>query len=101
MSNTDYTNDGQQRILRLLNLLSGHEILGLSPSQIAQEQGCSPAIVTRDLQNLKTAGFAEQVQGTGYWRLSPTVVQISIKLGVGLDRAQRKLDEVRQRFMRT
>jgi DNA-binding IclR family transcriptional regulator len=101
MSKPDYTNDGQQRMLRLINLLAGHEITGMAPSQIAQEQQCSPAIVTRDLQNLKTAGFAEQVPETSYWRLSPTMVQISLKLAVSMDRAQRKLDEVRQRFSRT
>jgi DNA-binding IclR family transcriptional regulator len=101
MSSTDYTNDGQQRILRLVNLLAGHEITGMAPSQIAQEQQCSPAIVTRDLQNLKTAGFAEQVPETNYWRLSPTIVQISLRLGMALDKAERKLDEVRNRFTRT
>lgn len=100
MSQPDYTNDGQQRILRLLNVLAGHEVNGLTPSQIAQEQGCSASLVTRDLANLKTAGYAEQVPDTGMWRLAPPLVQISIKHATALARAQSRLDEVQQRFSR-
>ena len=61
MSQPDYTNDGQQRILRLLNVLEGHEVNGLTPSQIAQEQGCSASLVTRDLANLKYSKWARAI----------------------------------------
>jgi DNA-binding IclR family transcriptional regulator len=100
MSGTDYTNDAQQRILKLLMLLAGHELLGLSPSRIATELQASPSQVTRDLQNLKTAGFAELVQDTGGWRLAPRVVEISVRHGVAMGRAQQKLTEITNRYSR-
>lgn len=96
-----YINEGQQRILRLVNALAGHEVTGLTPSQIAQLQECSASLVTRDLANLQIAGFAEQVPETGYWRLAPQVVQISIKHATALQRAETRLQEVAQRFSRS
>lgn len=102
MSSQDqYTHDGQQRILSLVRLLAGHEITGLAPSQIAAEQACSASLVTRDLANLKTAGFAEQVPETGLWRLAPEVVQISVKHAVALQQAQTRLDGIKSRFSRS
>lgn len=95
-----YTHDGQQRILRLVLLLAGNEITGLTPSDIAKQQACSASCVTRDLANLQEAGFAEQVPETGRWRLAPQVVQIAIKHMAALDRAQSRLDETRSRFSR-
>jgi predicted DNA-binding transcriptional regulator YafY len=100
MSTTDYTNDAQQRILKLLMLLAGHELLGLAPARIALEQACSPSQVTRDLQNLKTAGMAELVQDTGGWRLAPTVVQIAVRHAVAMERAKAKLNETAMRYAR-
>ena len=101
MSTTKYIHAGQQRILRMLMTLAGHEAAGLSPTQIAELQECSPALVTRDLANLQHAGFAEQVPGATTWRLAPPVVQISVRLSIGLDKAQAQLDDVRNRFTRT
>ena len=95
-----YTNDGQQRILSLLRTLAGHEITGISPGQLAQMQACSPALITRDLANLKQAGFAEQVPDTQLWRLAPQLVQISLAHAAALAKAQKRLDEVQQLFSR-
>lgn len=97
---SDYTNDAQQRILRLLTLLAGNEITGMAPGEIARHQQCSPSVVTRDLANLQEAGFAERVPETGAWRLAPPVVQIALKHMAALDRAQTRLDETRNRFSR-
>lgn len=96
-----YTHDGQQRILRLVLLLAGHEITGLTPGDVAKQQDCSPSMVTRDLDNLRTAGFAEQVPETGRWRLAPQVVQIAVKFQLALGRAEDRLAEVSKRFTRS
>lgn len=96
----DYTHDGQQRILALVTLLSGHEITGMTPAEIAKAQGCTPSCVTRDLANLRTAGFAETVPETGRWRLSPTVVQISVRYAAALHRAELRISEIRGRYSR-
>jgi DNA-binding IclR family transcriptional regulator len=96
-----YTHEGQQRVLRLVMLLAGHEITGVAPADIAKQQGCNASAVTRDLDNLREAGFAEQVPETGRWRLAPQVVQIAIRHMAALDRAQARLDETRNRFSRS
>lgn len=98
---SDYTHDGQQRILRLIQLLAGHEITGLTPGEIAKQQGCASSMVTRDLDNLKTAGFAELVAETQRWRLGPAVTQIAVKYLAGIDRAERRLEETKQRYSRS
>jgi DNA-binding IclR family transcriptional regulator len=96
---TSYTHEGQQRVLRLVLLLAGHEITGLEPAEIAKQQGCNASAVTRDLANLAEAGFAERVAETGRWRLAPQVVQIALRAMSGFDRAQSRLDEIRNRCM--
>jgi DNA-binding IclR family transcriptional regulator len=97
----DYTNEGQQRILRLVVLLAGNEITGLAPADIARQQGCSASIVTRDLANLREAGLAEAVPETGRWRLGPQVVQIALAHMTALERAETRLAETRNRYSRT
>ena len=96
----DYTHDGQQRILALLKTLAGNEINGMAPSDIARAQACSASCVTRDLDNLRTAGFAEQVPESGLWRLSPELVQIAVRFQVGLSRAANRIAETESRFTR-
>lgn len=97
---TDYSNDGQRRILRLITTLKGNEAKGLAPSEIARLQGCSASVVTRDLFNLSVEGYAEQVPDSGYWRLSPQIVQIAIAFMQDLARAQDRLAEHSARFTR-
>ena len=101
MAADQYTHEGQQRILRLVTLLAGHEITGVAPADIARQQGCNASAVTRDLANLQQAGWAEQVPETGRWRLSPQIVQISVAHAAAMQRAQSRLDETRNRYSRT
>lgn len=96
-----YVSEPQQRILRLINLLAGHEITGLTPGEIAKGQDCNASQVTRDLANLRAAGFAEQVPETGRWRLSPQIVQISVRHAAALGQARQRLDDITQRFSRS
>lgn len=101
MSTTTYLNDGQQRLLALIRVLAGNEVHGLAPGEIAKAQSCSPSLVTRDLANLKEAGFAEQIVETGRWRLGPALVQVALAHTREIEKAERKLAETRQRFSRT
>ena len=96
-----YTNEGQQRILRLINVLAGHEITGIAPAEIARQMDVKAPVVTRDLANLQEAGYAEHVADTGRWRLSPQIVQISIRHGMALAQAESRLNEIRDRFSRS
>ena len=93
-----YSSDSQQRLLTLVMVLAGNEMDGLAPSQVAKAAECSPSQVTRDLANLKHAGWAEQVAATGRWRLGPAPVQLALRHMAVLDRAERRLTELKSRF---
>ena len=93
-----YISDAQQRLLELIQTLAGHELEGLAPGDISKLNACSPSQVTRDLANLKAFGWAEQLPVTNRWRLGPDIVRIATRHMAVLDRAQRKVDELRSRY---
>lgn len=96
----DYTNAAQQRGYKVLIALAGHEVTGLAPSDIAKHIGISLSNITRDLDNLRRAGLAEQIVDTNRWRLGPKLVQIANAFALSLDTSRRRLDEVSQRYTR-
>ena len=51
--------------------LFGDVAQGYPTSALARAVGCSPQVITRDLDNLRTAGLAERDEETGLWRLTP------------------------------
>jgi DNA-binding IclR family transcriptional regulator len=97
---TDYTNESQQRLIKLLLVLFGDVVNGYSPSALAKAMGCSATIVTRDMHNLVKAGVAERDEATGACRLTLRFPQQSIKVWTAIDRAERRLEESKQRFSR-
>lgn len=96
----DYINDAQQRVLTELHLLAGHELHGLAPGEIARELKVSPGTITRDMANLKEAGYAEQIPETCRWRLGPKVVQIGLKFQNALARAEARVADISNRYTR-
>ena len=92
---TDYTNAAQQRILRLVVALFGDAVNGYPPSKLAEVLNVSASAITRDLDNLRTAGIAERDEATGNWRLTPRLPQQAIKVFNAIDAAQRRVDEAR------
>lgn len=97
---TDYTNAAQQRLIRVILALFGDVIQGMSPAVLARAVECSPQVITRDLDNLLTAGIAERDEGTGQWRLTPRLPQQAIKALDAIAHAERRIQETRQRFTR-
>lgn len=95
-----YTNEAQQRLVRIILLMFGHVVNGLAPSVIAREVGCSAAVMTRDLANLKQAGIADKDEATGHWRLTSRLPQQCFKVMAAIDAADRRISEVKQRFTR-
>jgi len=95
-----YRSSSQQRILRVLIALAGHEITGLTPGDVARAAEVTPSNATRDLNNLAIAGLAEQIQSDGRWRLGPKLIQIALSHTQGMDRASGRLAEVKQRYSR-
>ena len=97
---TDYTNAAQQRILKLLLTLFGDVVNGYPPAALAKAMECAASAITRDLDNLRTAGLAERDEATGHWRLTPRLPQQTFKVLNAIDAAQRRVDETRNRFTR-
>ncbi len=95
-----YANTSQQRVLRVLLALSGHEVNGLQPGELARGLKLTPSDITRDLANLHLAGLAEEIVGTGRWRLTPKLVQIGVAMQVAIEEAETKLSDMRQRYTR-
>jgi DNA-binding IclR family transcriptional regulator len=95
-----YRNEAQQRLLRVVMVLFGHVVNGLAPSAIAREVSCSNAVMTRDLANLSLAGLVEKDEATGHYRLTPRLPQQCFKVLAEIDRADRRLAEVKNRFTR-
>jgi DNA-binding IclR family transcriptional regulator len=96
---TDYTNPAQQRVLAVLLLLAGNEFTGVLPSELARALDTSLPNMTRDLDNLRTAGLAERLD-TGRWRLGPKLVQIALAFSTHVGRMSDQLTEIKQRYTR-
>lgn len=95
---TDYTNAAQQRLLQLIDLLAGHELQGLAPGEIAKALHASAAVITRDLDNLRSAGWAEQTPQGGRWRLSPHVIQIGLRYSAALQAGAQAMRDLELRY---
>lgn len=85
-----YRNEAQQRILRVLLVLGGHEREGLAPDDIAESLDLAREAVVGDLRNLQRAGLAELDQDTGLWRLTPRIAQMGLALLERMSPAQRR-----------
>ena len=95
---TDYTNDAQQRLLQLIDLLAGNELSGLEPGAIAKGLGCTASTVTRDLANLHQAGWAEQTPKGKGWRLAPHAIEISLRYAAALRAGHQNLNDLERRY---
>lgn len=96
-----YTCAPQQRLIKIVLHLFGDVVNGFSPSDLAKAVGASAATITRDLDNLETAGIAHMKEQTGRWLLTQRLPQQTIKVWSGIDRAEQELQEAKQRFTRT
>lgn len=97
---TDYTNNAQQRLLQVIAVLAGNEFSGLLPGEIAKAVGTTPHNITRDLDNLRQAGVAEQIQDTGRWRLGPKLIQVAMAFQRHVAKMRSRFDEIEQRYSR-
>lgn len=97
---TDYTNEAQQRILRVVLALFADVVQGVAPTALARQVACSASVITRDLDNLATAGLAERDELTGLWRLTPRLPQQAVKVFGAISTAETRLMDAKQRFSR-
>lgn len=95
-----YENPAQQRVLKIMLALFGHEVDGLSPSQIAKLVDTTASNVTRDIYNMIEVGVVERISHNDNLRISPRVGQKALQLLNQLSLASQRLDEIRNRYTR-
>lgn len=101
MSLEIYRSTAQQRLLKTMLNLMGHEVDGVSITQLSQAVGASPANTTRDVANLELAGLAERVIGSSNVRITPLLGQKALAILTNIERHAAHVEGVRQRFTRS
>lgn len=92
-----YTNEAQQRLLQVIEHLSGNELDGIGASDVARSMDKSSTAIFRDLKNLETAGWAEQVDGG--WRLTPYAAKILRRISDMINSTMRKVNELHKNYL--
>ncbi|NKF51389.1 MarR family transcriptional regulator [Shewanella sp. WXL01] len=94
-----YLSDQVQRTLKVILALTGNEVKGISPGELAKRTDISPANITRVLANLEHAQFAQRLpQDSSRWRLAPKLVQIANTVSLNLNQAQLQLQQDQQNY---
>lgn len=94
-----YTSTSQQRLLKLILAMFGDIVTGYTPAQLIQMTGHRPDAMTRDLENLVTAGLAERDEDSRY-RLTSRLPQQAVKVHAAIGRAEARLAETRSAIHR-
>lgn len=90
-----------KKCMAIIWALKGHELHGLSPSEIARACGISNSDVTNLRKTMMEEGYVEQVRGIeGRYRLAPKLIQVAYAHMDGIKRARLEIDENEQRCTR-
>lgn len=92
-----YECDAQQRLLKVIDALVGHEVDGVSAKDIAARTGTSSATAFRDLSNLQLGGWAEQLEDGG-WRLSVNAAKMLRRINDGINSALARVNTARKMY---
>jgi DNA-binding IclR family transcriptional regulator len=83
--------------LRVLKLLRGHTLNGLSNQQLSQASGLPPSAITRTMQALIDEGLVDRGED-GRFRFSIAMLQIASAHAAEMDRAQQRITELNHRI---
>ena len=98
---SQYISDQVQRTLRVMRVMAGHEVHGISPKEIATLAKISPSNITRVLANLEAQQFVECLPSNNKrFRLSAALVQIANTVSFNLTQAMQQLDNDRHNYTR-
>ena len=86
------------KVLSVLDVLLRNFAHGFSPTELVRETGFGASDITRYVNTLEMAGFAERIQETGRIRPSHRMAQFAIQIMNSLDAAEQRLDESRRRL---
>lgn len=93
--------NSQQRVVLMLKTLAGHELDGMTNSDLVKAMGVNASIISRDLALMREIAFVEPVpEMQGRWRLGPAFVQIALAHANHVRQMEQRLGEVEQRYSR-
>ncbi|SNS06004.1 IclR helix-turn-helix domain-containing protein [Humidesulfovibrio mexicanus] len=92
----DNTISSARRALRVLKILKGHTITGISNKEISESLGESPVNVSRALAELEAEGLATKLDN-GRWAHSVAMLQISAAHTAHMASLQDRMSEINQR----
>lgn len=85
-----------QRLLSVFKALEAHPLIGISNKEIAAGLGISPVDVSRDLEDLITAGLVVKLNN-GNFSYSIKTLQIAERFRRQQERLQSKISEIGHR----
>ena len=86
------------KVLEVLNVLLRNFAHGFSPKELIEATGYSGTDITRYVNTLETAGFAERIQETGRIRPSHAHARAAVQIMNSLGEAERRLTESKNRL---
>lgn len=93
-------NKSAGKVLNVLTVLIRNFAYGFSPTELTKATGYSASDITRYVQTLEQAGFAERIQETGRIRPSHKFAQAAIQIMNSVNEADRKLSETKNRLFK-
>ena len=86
------------KVLAVLDVLLRNFAYGFTPTELAKETGFSASDITRYVQTLELAGYAERIAETNRIRPSCRLAMRAIQIMVALDHAAQKIYELKTRI---
>jgi DNA-binding IclR family transcriptional regulator len=100
-TSTSYISDQVQRTLRVIRLMAGKEISGISPTELAKLSNVSASNMTRVLANLEAQQFVERLPADNKrYRLAVALVQLSNTVANNFAQAQLQLQQDQHNYSR-
>jgi DNA-binding IclR family transcriptional regulator len=86
------------KVLSVLDVLLRNFAHGFSPTELVKETGFGASDITRYVNTLEMAGFAERIPETGRIRPSHRMAQFAVQIMSSLDSAEQRIKESRTRL---
>ena len=86
------------KVLQVLDVLLRNFAHGFSPKELIEATGFSGTDITRYVNTLEQAGFAERIQETGRIRPSHRHARYAVQILQSLEAAQNRLTDARNRL---
>jgi DNA-binding IclR family transcriptional regulator len=88
------------KVLAVLNVLFRNFAYGFSNKELATQTGIPASDITRYVNTLELAGFAERIPETGRIRVSHRTAQMAVQVMRALDEAEARATESKNRILK-